>query len=105
MFDNKYVSGFLATSRCSTKESGSSARDEQHEGQEALFGDAWVGEVIKHDDGPHGNDHTYHIREETRFALEGRLTFAHLTDSTWRSIKWKVVKLMMVPMMMVMRLT
>jgi len=28
-------------------------------------------------------------REETRFALEGRLTFAHLTDSTWRSIKWK----------------
>ena len=30
-------------------------------------------------------------REETRFALEGRLTFAHITDSTWRSIKWKVV--------------
>ena len=71
-----------------------------------------MGEVSKHDDddddddvpdGHHGNDHTYH-REETRFALEGRLTFAHLTDSTWRSIKWKVVKLMMVTMIM-MRLT
>ena len=55
-----------------------------------------MGEVIKHDDDDDvPNDHTYH-REETRFALEGRLTFAHLTDSTWRSIKWKVVKLMMV---------
>lgn len=27
-------------------------------------------------------------REETRFALEGRLTFAHITDSNWRT-KWK----------------
>eukprot|EP00090_Calanus_glacialis_P035526 TRINITY_DN6063_c0_g1_i1.p1 TRINITY_DN6063_c0_g1~~TRINITY_DN6063_c0_g1_i1.p1 ORF type:complete len:1713 (-),score=279.68 TRINITY_DN6063_c0_g1_i1:339-4958(-) len=27
-------------------------------------------------------------REETRFALEGRLTFAHVTDSNWR-MKWK----------------
>lgn len=27
-------------------------------------------------------------REETRFALEGRLTFAHITDSAWRA-KWK----------------
>jgi len=27
-------------------------------------------------------------REETRFALEGRLTFAHVTDSNWK-VKWK----------------
>ena len=27
-------------------------------------------------------------REETRFALEGRLTFAHVPDSNWR-MKWK----------------
>jgi len=27
-------------------------------------------------------------REESRFALEGKLTFAHVTDTNWRN-KWK----------------
>merc|ERR1719273_343760 len=27
-------------------------------------------------------------RDQTRFALEGRLTFAHITDGNWRT-KWK----------------